>query len=736
MSDEIKNPDLPETPNDASDTPQPSEALQGELDGLRELFQQEWDRTVAESESQPPIQDLEYEPEGEDEPEEETEETEETQEPVKEKKPKKKRGKALLVVLIIVLVLVLIPLIAYFVISIKVPSFNNFMSAYTNAAAAKEPEDRISYLEDALGYCEDGTFLDSMKQSIMEDIAVAKCEASGYAAAMSYVDANFTEEMLAKPYSKEFKELLAVADQTGAIADGAYDAVKAAVDKAGGGEIDYGAIADSLGAPALIREDVKTILGYLGSSLTEEAKLGDTVDAETIDPVMTNYLTAVQGFDNLGADTQKLLEIAATKLFDYGLIYEANALIENYFDEDMLASPKTEAFTEMKSKLEAISKLDVDVYAVAQGLFENDTDSAEEIKNALDLSLPDAQAQVIVTAAGDIIDGLKLEAEKDLPKAAESFTTALNTLSALGLNVNGLCGKLMTLHMQLGDPQGAFTVRETYLPEAIDGTDEALAATVKEIDEINAAVSAVEEVFYPYYYGYYYGTPIDKDALYGELDALLENEPTEYLTAYVSFFKFYGESMTTADNDVMEQYLSEFSKTFAAYPALYASQLGEIYRIEGKYDKAEALADEVLAVNAADDYATAIKSLAKRISLNVDDALGIAKAGYERSDDADYCAREYVICSILKEDYEAAFDVAAQLYDNWLTYDNLEYIIIITSFYESDDADTQARLDEYREKAEQTLDEAGVTIRETAQKLIDGKLTVIQVFLEDPYYLN
>ena len=747
MSDENRNPETAElpidtpsvTPIDTPDAPHTSDALRGELDGLRDMFQKEWDRAVAESEGEPPIQSLEYEPNAEEEPEEETAETEETETEgtdAKEKKPKKKHGKALLIVLIVLLVLILIPLIAYFIISIKVPSFNNFMSAYTNAAAAKEPVERISYLEDALGYCEDGTLLDSMKQSIMEDIAVATCEASGYAAAKSYVETNFTDEMLAKPYSKEFKELLAVGDQVTAVADGAYDAVKTAYDKAEDkGKIDYGAVADALGTPALVREDVKSALGYLGSALAKEEKLGGADDEEAVNAMMTDFLTGVQAFEALGADTQKLLETAAVKLFDLGRVYETSVLLDNYFDDDMLAAPKTEAFGEMLTSLDAIKDIDVDVYAVALGLFENNTDDAADVKNALDLSLPDAQAQVFVAAAGEIIEGLKYEADKDLPKATESLASALNTLSSLELNVNGLCGKLMTLYMQLGDPQSAFSVRET-LPDEIGTADEDLAATVKEIDEINAAVSAVEEVFYPYYYGYYYGTPIDKDALNAELDALLENEPSEYLTAYVSFFKFYGESMTTADNDVMEQYLNEFSKTFSAYPALYASQLGEIYRIQGKFDKAEALADEVLAVNAADDYANAIKSLAKRISLNVDDALTIAKESFERTGELNYSAREYLICLLLKEDYETAFDVAVQLYDNWLTYDNLEYVMIITSFYESDDAALQAKLDAYREKAEQTLDEAGVEIRETAQKLIDGKLTMVQVFLEAPYYLQ
>lgn len=756
MSDEIKNPETELTPEDtpvspetaeaveAPEAPEMSEALRGELNGLRDLFQQEWNRTVAEAENEPPIQALEYEPEAEEEPEEEPQAASAAEDAPKEKKAKKekkqkKHGKALLIVLVIVLVLVLIPLIAYFVISIKVPSFNNFISAYFNAAAAKEPAEQIQYLESALSYCDEGTVLEEFKQTIMEDIAVATCKTEGYSAAKSYVDTNFTEEMLAKPDSEEFKELLAVSSSVQAIADGAYDTVKAAWDAAEGKEIDYDAAADSLGTPALIKKDVVEALGYLGNALTEETKLAEKTelaDSEKIDAMMTSFMAGVQIFKDLGADTQNLIESAAVKLYENGFIYETTVVIDNYFDEDMLAAPKTEAFTGILDRLDVISKLDTDVYAVAAGLYENKTVSADKIKNALDLSLSDTEANVIVKAAQDIIEGLKLEADKDLTNAASSFTKALNTLSTLKMDVAGLCGKLIVIHLQLGDAQSALSVRENYLPGEIDTEDEELNAAVTEIDKIGAALSAAEEVFYPHYYGYYYGTAIDKDKLNSELDALLENDPDDYLTAYVNFFKFYGESMTTADDAVMEEYLTEFSKVFADYPAFYASQLGEIYRIRGDYEKAEALADEVLAFNATDDYANAVKSLAKRISLNLDDALEIAKTGFERSGAMDYCAREYVICALLKEDYETAFDVASQLYDTWLTYDNLEYIMIITSFFESEDAELQAKLDAYREQAEQALDEAGVTIRETAQKLIDGKMTMVQVFMEEPYYLK
>ena len=735
MSDEIKNPDPVGTPENADTPAGPSEALQGELNGLRELFQREWDKSMEEAEH-PHIQGLEYEPEPEEEPEEEPQDAPVSEPPAAEKKPKKKAGKVLLIVLIVLLVLILIPLIAYFVISIKVPSFNNFMSAYTNAAAAAEPADKITYLNSALEYCEEGTFLDSMRQSIQEDIAVYTCEAQGYAAAKSYIDQNFTEEMLAKPVNKEFGELLAVGEKVQPIADRAYDAVKAAFDAAADKDaVDYDAVADSLGVPALLKKDVTGALQSIGDALKTEADLGTDVTEEQVEPVMTAYLSAVQTFKGLGASAQTLLETAVAKLYNYGFVYETTVLIDNYFDEDMLAAPKTDAFTEVLSHIDALGKADVDVYAVAQGLYENNTVSDDEIKNALNVSLPDAETAVLVNAAKNVIEGLKAEEEKNLPAAAKAYTAAFSTLDALELETTSLAGKLITLNLQLGNENEASNVRDS-LPDSIPADNEALAAVVTEIDAIVAARSAAEEVFYPYYYNYYYGTAIDKAELNGKLDALVTEEADDYTKAYVNYFKFFGENFTDADPETMQTYLEAYADVLSDYPAMYASLLGEVYKTQGAFDKAEALADRVLEVNEADDYANAVKSFAKRASLNVDEALAVAQKGIELSGSTEYSAREALICSLLKEDYSAAFDYAVKLFDANLTYDNVDYIMLITSLYESDNADEQAKLDEYREKAENVMDQYSLEVGEKAQSIIDGTLTMVKVFMEEPYYLR
>ena len=735
MSDEIKNPDPVGTPENAEPQAGPSEALQGELNGLRELFQQEWDKSMEEA-AHPPIQGLEYAPEPEDEPEEQPQDAPVSEPPAEEKKPKKKVGKVLLIILVILLVLILIPLIAYFVITIKVPSFNNFISAYTNAAAAAEPADKISYLNSALEYCEEGTFLDSMRQSIQEDIAVYTCEAQGYAAAKSYIDQNFTEETLAKPVNKEFAELLAVGDKVEPIAEGAYEAVKAAFDDAADKDaVDYAAVAEKLGTPALLKKDVTGALESIGAALKEEAALGADVTEEQVEPVMTAYLSAVQAFKGLGASAQTLLETAVAKLYGCGFVYETTVLIDNYFDEDMLASPKTEAFTEVQSHIEALGKVKADVYAVAANLYENNTTTDGEIKNALDVSLPDAETKVLVNAAKNVIEGLKAEEEKNLPAAAKYYKDAFSTLDALKLETTALAGKLITMNLQLGNENAASEVRDS-LPDGLPADNEALADVVAELDAIVAARSAAEEVFYPYYYNYYYGTAIDKAELNEKLDALVTEDADDYTKAYVNYFKFFGENFTDADPDTMQTYLEAFADVLSDYPAIYAPLLGEVYKTQGAFDKAEAIADRVLAINAADDYANAVKAFAKRASLNVDEALEIAKKGMELSGSMEYSAREAVICAMLKEDYSAAFNYASQLYDASLTYDNVEYIMIITSLYESDDADEQAKLDEYREKAEKVMDEYTLELGEKAQGIIDGTTTMVKVFMEAPYYLR
>lgn len=735
MSDEIKNPDPVGTPENTEPQNGPSEALQGELNGLRELFQQEWDKSMEEA-AHPPIQGLEYTPEPEEEPEEKPQDAPVSEPPAEEKKPKKKVGKVLLIILVILLVLILIPLIAYFVITIKVPSFNNFISAYTNAAAASEPADKISYLNSALEYCEEGTFLDSMRQSIQEDIAVYTCEAQGYAAAKSYIDQNFTEETLAKPVNKEFAELLAVGDKVEPIADGAYEAVKAAFDDAADKDaVDYEAVAEKLGTPALLKNDVTEALRSIGAALKEEAGLGADVTEEQVEPVMTAYLSAVQAFKGLGASAQSLLETAVTKLYNYGFVYETTVLIDNYFDEDMLASPKTDAFTEVRSHIDALGKVKVDVYTVAAGLYENNTTDDAEIKNALDVSLPDAETNVLVNAAKSVIEGLKAEEEKNLSAAARNLMNAFSTLNALGLNVDSLAAKLIVMNLQLGDENAAASVREG-LPEELPAGNEALADAVALIDGITAARSAAEEIFYPYYYNYYYGTAIDKAELNEKLDALVTEEADDYTKAYVNYFKFFGENFTDADPENMQTYLEAFADVFDDYPALYSALLGEVYKTQKSYAKAEALADRVLELNASDDYANAVKSFAKRASLNVDEALEIAKKGVELSGKTEYSAREALICALLKEDYSAAFDYATQLYDANLTYDNVDYIMIITSLYESENAEEQAKLDEYREKAEKVMDDYTLEVGEKAQAIIDGTTTMVKVFMEEPYYLR
>lgn len=716
-----------------------------ELNNLRDIFQQEWDKALAESQNEPAIQALDYaqpeeEPDEDGEPEETAAPAQE-EAPAKAKKEKKKHGKAPLIVLIVVLVLLLIPLSAYVYVSIKVPDLGSFLSAYTGASAATEVSEKISGYETALTYCKEGTPLESFKQKITEELVVLKCKADGYAAALGYANENLTEEMRANPQTAEFKEFLAVSDKVNAIADGAYDAVNEAFAPVGkAADVDIDAVAAKLGAPELIKTDVAEALRHIAAGLEAEKAFQSAAEkpAEGFDAAMTELLTAVQSFRSLGADAQNLLENATVSLYNNGFVYETTLLTTNYFTEEMLADVKTEAFTAVLADIDALKKADADVYDVAVALFENNTVSTDDIRAAISVTLPDAQKAALVDVAETVLAGLKAEREKNLVKAQSLLSEALNTLKALEKPTDALAVKLIRMFLTTGDEQNAYSLREGFITdETLAAADEDTKNTVKVIDAIYAAENAVNEVFYPIYSETYYGGgELDKDAANKALDALLTEDADVYLTAYVNYFKYLAEGFTTADEKTMIGYLTEFAKAFTDYPAFYNSLLAECYRMLGDYAETEALADKILEVNVADDYANSVKAMAARIKGSVDEALKLAEQGTALAETKNYCAREAVICSLLQGDAAKAFGYAKELYDASLTLDHCEYILIIAATAENVDENTQKEIDEYKAKVEQVFSENSVEAGEKAQGIIDGTLKLEDVFLKSPYYLR
>ncbi len=768
MSDEIKNPDLNEdtaadgAQPDGSNLPEEAQkdganllneepqnadaALNSELNDLKDLFQKELDKAAAEAEAptEPVIQALDDTPDPED-TEEDEEETEAalngasaSDKKKKEKKAKKKHSKAPLIIVIVLLILIIVPLAGYVFMSVKAPTFPNFISAYAKALSAKEPADQIAAYENALSYCEDGSGLEYNRQSLHETLVLLKCEAEGYASAYSYMNANMSEEEQKASKSKDFQAFLAVSDSVDAIADGAYEATDRAVTEAGAADkVDYDALAKELGAPDLITTDVADILRSFAKGLETEHNGDFKKDFNTI---MSAYFGAVSDFKSLGADGQKLLETAIVKMYNGGFISQAINITNNYFDEDMLSNVRTEEFKAMQAQIEALKAVDIDLYSVATALFRNNTVSPEDIKAAMDLSLPDKDAAVLTDIAISIVDALQEEKNKNLTKATAELSDAMNSVSALDLPTAGIVEKLLGLFLQTGSDQNAVSIRTNYV------TDEMLAngsAELKALTEITDAIkngqTAAETALNALYAEN--ESPAKADVI-AAMDAMESNSKDKYEIAYAEYYKYMAEvRLGDTDNTAALKYLQAFSKAFTEYPAFYNTLLAEAYRMEGDYDKALEVANQALEYNIGDDFANGMIAFILRIRNDLDGALAAAEKGMELSDTVFACAEQAVICYMLKGDFINAFKYAKQLYDTnsqnqMLTLNHCDYILLIAASYDGSDAALKEEIDSYKAQVEELYKNSSVTLDENVQGVIDGSTTLEDIFTEEPYAIR
>ena len=792
MSDDINiaNPDLPEAEPEVGAEPvlpetqldsveyaapeQPEAdaqaALEGELNNLKDVFQQEWNKTMAENEEKaaqpeepayqpeidfesamarqeeesdgaPEIQALDYEGDPEDEPEDDAQSSDEGAEAAPEKKKKnkkeKKRSRVPLVILIIILVLILIPLLAYFILSVTTPQFGSFLTSYSAAMSAEDSQTKLTAYQDALTYCEDSSLLGKMQQPILEKIVVLTNETSGYSAARSYMTSNMTEEMIANPSSAEFKEFLQVGDKITEITDKAYDAVETAVNEASSAEaIDYDALHNTLGTPEMIKTEVSQALTSLAEAMTKEKTAKTEEDWQG---AISGYLNGAQQISSLGGDNQYILEKVVTKLYNKGYISEAKTVIDNYLSEEALAAPKTEEFTKVQQEISGLMGTDVDLYSVAEALYKNRNTSAAEIKNAINVSsLKDTQKNVLVTAAQAIIDGLTAEEEKNLTQAQKDYANALNTLNTLEMDAVPLAKKLITVYLATGDTQNANTLREEKITdEVLEAADADFKAQIEDLDLLYAAQNAANEVFGGFYQNYYYsGAELDKEEIGEALDKLTEAEDANKYTApFVAYYKYLAEAFTDENADTMAEYLETFAKGVADYPALYSASLGEIYKMQANFTEMEKLADQMLEINVADDFANGAKSLALRIEGKLEEALAAAEKGVELSGQKLSSAAEALICNILLKDYAAAAEYAVDLYDSNLTVPNCEYLLILNALYDGDDAALKESLGSYKTKIEEIFTNYSITVSENTQGIIDGTISPEDVFMNGKYYL-
>ena len=467
MSEENKNPVL------NGDEGASEQELNEELETLRDTFQEKYDETVEEANSEPVIQELE-EGEPEEEPEEAADDEndgEAEEEPVPEKTPKKKKkaGKIIAITIpVILLVLIVGSLIAYVVASMTNPNFSSFISAYAQASSATKYEDRIDYLESALGYCSDkeSVFQQAMAATILEEIVVAKYNEEGFSAAYSYMKSKMSATQIENPVSSDFKKIVSILDDINDLAMDAFDKV---IENVGDSTTVPAAdvIAAGLDVPSDVKETVDEILG----SIAEGAVLSkNSVSIKTSLNAMNYFANAYSGFVSLGADERAVAENLAVVLYDNGLIVEAVTFAAVAID------PSKEAVNENYKKIaEAVApfaEYKISVIGLAEKAVEEnklDTDSIIAEVKASAQNISDVDAALIASLVGYAIEGIDAENAHNLTAASSCYTTLTSVLDAFGMADVAAHLKAAKVIFDCGNLPDANTLVSTYL------TDEAMA---------------------------------------------------------------------------------------------------------------------------------------------------------------------------------------------------------------------------------------------------------------------
>lgn len=736
--DEEKNITPEERENEIGSAPE--DALENELEELKDTFQTVLDETAAEAENGQVIQELDY---SADEPAAEASDNGGEDEqgsagaPAKKKKDKTAKSKkrvpvAAIVIPVVLCILIIIPLLCYFVITIKEPDFNKFLAAYTTAAGSETAEERVTNYKAVLEYCGEEGFLAEFRQEALENIVVATCEASGYGAAYSYMTDNMTEEMIAAPKTKEFKQFLEAADSLDGLADAAYDKVLQIVGgKTDTSDIDYDAVLSEIGAPALLADELKTALVYIGTGVALE----NSADSkENIQSAISNYLNAYSAFSDMGADCSAYLEKIAIKLYDYGYAYETQLIIDNYIAGEEEYASENADFNAMTAELEAIKSFEGDIFTIAVNQAEMGKTTEDDFTALLsDAGLTEKAAKAVAQMGITVADAIKAEEEHNLTKASAYYSTYLSAAGTFGFPCTGAAEKAISILTVMGDTQSANSVKEQFFGEDAE-ISEAAQTVFDELDRLYNAQNNANEAFYPFYYNSaYYGSEMDKAEINTALDALITDSSNEYDKAFVEYYKYLAEAFTDADKTVMRDILESFAETMNAYPLAYGYSLAQLYQSEGEIDKALEVAEKMLEVNTADDFANSIKALALRADKKVDEALETARAGMELSGAVEYCAYEAAVDLLLKEEYEEAFELASELYSTSLTTNYCELIMIIAEKYDGGDESIKSELELLSAEINETYANYGIEASDEAKSIIDGTLTTEDVFLDGNY---
>lgn len=742
-------------------------ALNDELEQLRDTFQAELDKASEEAkaaeEMQPVIQELEDGPDPEEE-EDEADGEAEADEPGDAKKAKKKKKKAgkkrpvgLIVALVLVCVLIVAPLLAYFVLSVKEPNLNAFVSAYAAAESAKDPAEQSSKYTEALSYCTEGSVFEGQKQLILEKIVAATCQSSGYAAAKSYAESNMDDEMRASPKTRAFKNFLEIPEKLDPAFNALPEKLPAAIEAAGSAaDVDYEALAKDLDVPEIARAEAGEKMKALGEAWAA-ANTAETDDA--FYNAMRDYLTAYQDAAALGITAQKIPEDIIVRMYDKGYAYEASMVIDQIFTDEMLATVESEAVKTAVNDIAALKSSGTDIWAFALAQREAGKTEESDLIAAADAAMPENCKKAVARYAGELILALDAqENDSNLTLARRHLANVVAAEDALALPVTDTAIRLCRVLLASGDVSNAYTYMMRYLlatdaatAEGEEGESDATAAAEAqlfaqypdfesdyyEIASLYNAQNAVEEVFSEAYYtAAYGGGAFDTAATKDALDAVLTESGEKYAPAYVNYYKYVCEIYGDMNKDNMLAHVLAAETAFGAHRVICLADKAQIYLSLGKNDAAFSAAMDMLAVDSGSDLANALMAKQQRMEDNPAGAMEYAQRGIDASGDgaASSCEEEAAIYELLAEKYADAYARVKALYaaartNGTLTVENVELAMVIANKYKSADDAEQAEIDAFAAELSDLLTQSGREPSANTQALLDGTKLPGDVYL-------
>lgn len=723
---------VPETENEAV---QESDALNEELEALRETFQEKYDETVEEAENGPVIQELEEgEPEDEDESEDEAEEKPETS----EKKPKKKRkwGKIIAITIpVLVLVAIVGSLVAYVVASVTNPNFSSFISTYAEASAAQDYEDRITYLEKAITYCSDtdSAFQQAMKATILEEIVVEINANEGYSAAYSYMKSKMSDEAIKNPVSAAFRKFVS---SVNAVNELALDVFNKVYENIGDAETlpEYEALVKGLDVPEQLAETMNSVVTAFGDGILYDKKASGIDDSVV---AMNYYATGYSGLVSMGADERELAEKLTVDLYNKGFVIEAAALSSVAVDPE--EENVNSDYTKVMEKISEIGKVEINILAVANKAVEDENTSAEDILAAVKAveGVTDENADIFASVVSYAVQAITSENEKNLTAASSEYATLTSVLEAFSMTDASLHLKTAEVIFNSGNLSDASTLITTYLSEeAVASLTDEEKASYDKMTAVFAALSATSEVFSPYYSDYYQtGTPMDYDEVKAAFDEKFGEDATNYEKGFV-YYCLYMAAVSADDSSKINEAISGVGKYLSDLPLVYLYYYTDNCLAEDNIGEAKKYAEKILEVNIADGFATSVVAMSKRVGGDIDGAVETALKGIELAGGSAECSFQLAVAYLLKGDLETAYGYVRSVFNENQSLDSYDLILIFDALYEGENEDIKTELATFVSTVNQTYTYYGLSAQEDTQAILDGTKTLEDVFLKGNYKLS